>query len=391
MEQKKYHVLIVHNKYQIQGGEDTVVKNDVSMLRKHGHDVFLYERDNTELNSFSLLKKLFLPFSFIYSFKTVKDIKRIIRDNQIDLVHVHNTLLLVSPSVYYVCKQQKIPVVQTIHNFRFICPNALLYRDGHICEDCINRGLYCAITHNCYRGNKLQTLACVVSMWIHRKTGINAYLNFICLTDFNKDKLLSLRSIDENKVYIKPNYSLKTTYKDTSILNQFLYVGRLDKTKGINFLIESWKVMGKGAPKLLVFGDGPELEWCNQQITNYNLPIIMMGQMPHNIIIEEMKKSKALLLPTQWFEGFPMVIVEAYSVGLPVLASNIGNTGNLVLDGKTGWKFSPHDMNDFIRILKKNLPNRRTIWEYFNELYTEDVNYLIMMEIYNKVVSKWKI
>ena len=186
MEERKQNILIVHNYYQIPGGEDTVVANEKKMLEDHGHKVILYTRNNSELKEMSKFQKLKLPFTTIFNPRTYKDIKRIIRKENIDVVHVHNTLNLVSPTVYYAALSCKLPVVQTVHNFRLLCPGATFYRDGHICEDCVHHGLKCAIKNNCYRGSKVQTLVCVVNTWIHRMTGVYGKINYICLTEFNK-------------------------------------------------------------------------------------------------------------------------------------------------------------------------------------------------------------
>ena len=167
----KKKILIVHNYYQIPGGEDTVVANEKKLLEDHGHEVILYTRHNAELKTMSKIRKLALVFTTIYNPRTVKDIKRIIKENSIDIVHVHNTLNLISPSVYYAARSCKVPVARTIHNFRLLCPGATFYRDGHICEDCVEHGLRCALKHSCYRGSRLQTLVCVISTKIHRMTG----------------------------------------------------------------------------------------------------------------------------------------------------------------------------------------------------------------------------
>lgn len=385
--EQKLRILIVHNRYQIPGGEDTVVKNEMNMLKEHGHTVFLYERNNSELNEFNLIQKVCLPFTMIYSLKTVRDIKKLIQDHHIDVVHVHNTLLLVSHSVYYMCKKMNIPVVQTVHNFRFICPNALLYRDGHICEDCLSKGLSCAIKHNCYRGSKLQTLACVISMWIHRRTGIYSYLHYICLTEFNKQKLLYLPNITEKQIRIKPNvipvhYEVEDEKKE-----QFICVGRLDQTKGIRFLIESWIRMGKNAPKLIVYGNGPEENWCHEQIKNYQLSIELRGYADHKTVMQEMACSKALILPTQLYEGFPMALAEAYSIGLPVIGSEIGNTGSLIKDGLTGWTFDPTSSDSLIQVLQKPLPERVCVKQHFETNYSLESNYKTLLSIYEEALK----
>ncbi|MCP1450452.1 glycosyltransferase [Priestia megaterium] len=208
---KKKRVLIVHNYYQIPGGEDTVVNNEKKMLEEKGYEVWFYSRNNDELKSMSRLRKLFLPVTTIFSFKTYVEVKNIIKRNKIGVVHVHNTLNLVSPSVYYAAFTTKTPVVQTIHNFRLLCPGALLYRNGNVCVDCIDKGLKCAVVHKCYRESRLQTLACVITLKIHRFLGTYRKLNYICLTEFNKKKLLEINKgkkqiIDPSKVFVKPNF-----------------------------------------------------------------------------------------------------------------------------------------------------------------------------------------
>ena len=210
---KKQNILIVHNYYQIPGGEDTVVANEKKMLKEHGHKVVMYSRNNSELKRMLKLQKLMLPFTTVFNPRTYREVKRLIREEHIDIVHVHNTLNLISPSVYYAAIVMKVPVVQTIHNFRLLCPGATFYRDGHICEDCVKKGLGCAVKYSCYRRSKIQTLACVISTKVHRITGIYGKINYICLTEFNKEKLLQLNRpgkkqiIDPQKVYIKPNFT----------------------------------------------------------------------------------------------------------------------------------------------------------------------------------------
>ena len=203
MEDRKQKVLIVHNYYQIPGGEDTVVANEKKMLEEHGHKVVLYSRNNSEIKEMSKLQKLKLPFTTIFNPRTYKDIKKLIKEENINVVHVHNTLNLISPAVYYAALSCKVPVVQTIHNFRLLCPGATFYRDGHICEDCVQQGLKCAVKHGCYRDSKVQTLICVVSTIFHRMTGIYGKINYICLTEFNKQKLLELKQQydDEDSKY----------------------------------------------------------------------------------------------------------------------------------------------------------------------------------------------
>lgn len=205
----KKRILMVHNYYQIPGGEDTVVANEKKLLEEYGHDVIMYTRHNDEIKGMGFIRKLLLPFVTVFNPRTYKEVKSIIRKKNVEIVHVHNTLSLISPAVYYAAVKCKVPVVQTVHNYRLICPSAILYRDGSVCEDCINKGLISAVKHGCYRGSRAQTLICVISMWIHRHTGILGKINYIVLTEFNREKLLELKQIKSDRVFIKPNFSFE--------------------------------------------------------------------------------------------------------------------------------------------------------------------------------------
>lgn len=379
-EGKKLKVLIVHNYYQIPGGEDTVVANEKKLLEDHGHEVFLYTRDNTEIKTMGLFQKLLLPFTSIYNLKTTKDITSIIKKHEIDIVHVHNTLSLISPSVYYAAIRCAVPVVQTIHNFRMLCPGATFYRDGHICEDCVKKGLGCAIEHACYRNSKIQTLVCVISSLFHRSTGIYKKIKYITLTDFNKAKLLQLKQIKPEQVYVKPNFvEGKEIGGERS---GFIFAGRLDELKGIKVLIEAWKYLGTNAPHLTICGTGPLEEWCIEQTKGLNVE--MKGFVPNKEVKRLIAHSQALILPTLWYEGFPMSIVEAYSVGTPVICSELGNVGAAVEDNITGWKFT---VNDFKELAKKVMEWKDisdSVFAVYKEEYSSEANYKRLIEIYHK-------
>lgn len=381
---KKQNILIVHNYYQIPGGEDTVVANEKKMLEEHGHKVILYSRNNAELKHMSKFQKLFLPITTIFNPRTYREIKRLIKSENIEIVHVHNTLNLISPAVYYAARAMKVPVVQTVHNFRLLCPGATFYRDGNICEDCVEHGLRCAVKHSCYRGSRIQTLACVISTWFHRMTGIYGKINYICLTEFNRQKLLNLKQIKPERVFVKPNFveSKDGFVPEENRENQFVFAGRLDKLKGIDILFEAWKRMGDTAPKLVVCGTGPMKEWCDNFIKENTVNIEMRGLMPNNQVLSYMANSKGLVLPTRWYEGFPMSIVEAFSVGTPVLCSNLGNAGSVVEEGHNGYKFEPDSVNEIVQAVKRCHGLCGQTWDVYREKYTEEKNYEKVMEIY---------
>jgi glycosyltransferase involved in cell wall biosynthesis len=387
----RLNILIVHNYYQIPGGEDTVVASEKRMLENGGNKVILYSRNNSELKDMNKFQTLFLPFSVIYSRKTSLEIKRIIREEEIDIVHVHNTLSLISASVYYAALSMKVPVVQTIHNFRLLCPGATFYRDGHVCEDCVSKGLLCAVKHSCYRKSKLQTLACVISCVIHRAKGVYGKINYICLTDFNKQKLFSIKQIREKNVYVKPNFvnSIREFIPGIKREKRFIFAGRLDSLKGIDLLLEAWKLMGKDAPKLVICGIGPMEEWCKNYIKTHGVNAEMLGFIPNTEVRKMIANSKAVVLPTKWYEGFPMSIVEAYSVGTPVVCSDLGNAGSIVIDGITGFKFDNSSPEDLAKcIYKVNDDVCETTLNFYMENYTEEKNYRQLIGIYKNIITE---
>lgn len=389
MSSEKKNILIVHNYYQIPGGEDTVVANEKKMLERHGHKVILYSRNNAELKQMSKIRILFLPFTTVFNLRTYKEIKKQIRRENIDVVHVHNTLNLISPAVYYAARSMNVPVVQTVHNFRLLCPGATFYRDGHICEDCVKNGLKCAVKYSCYRGSKAQTLVCAISTWLHRTTGIYGKINYICLTEFNKDKLLQLKHIKPERVFVKPNFVENNSFiPEEERLNQFVFVGRLDKLKGVDILFEAWKRMGEGAIKLIVCGMGPMEGWCKSFIKENVVNIEMRGFVPNDEALKIIANSKALVLPTQWYEGFPMSIVEAFSVGTPVICSDLGNAGSVVEEGITGYKFRYDSIESIMSAIDKMREkplNKEKIKKIYEIKYSENANYKILNDIYASI------
>lgn len=386
---KKKKVLIVHNYYKIPGGEDSVVENEKNMLLENGHDVVLYTRHNDEIKSKGILGKLMLPFDTIFSFKTYIEVKKRIKEENIDIVHVHNTLPLISPSVYYSAKHCKVPVIQTIHNFRLLCPAATLTRDNKICEECIEKSLICSIKNKCYRGSLMQSIVSAFTLGFHRLIGTyNKVDGYIALTKFNKNKLMSL--VNEDKIFIKPNF----VKKDNEIFkenrdNYFLFLGRIDELKGIRLLVEVWKDIDNS--KLFVLGKGPLEKDIRQYIKDNNIKNIdLLGFKQKNEVMEFISNAKALIVPSQWYEGFPMTIVESLSLGVPVIAGDIGNLTMIIDDGKNGLVFKYNDKKsliDKINELQNDTELLKKIsegaLESFNRSYNSVKNYELLMDIYN--------
>lgn len=385
---KKQKILIVHNYYQIPGGEETVIANEKQLLEAYGHVVKLYTRHNNELKKMSGIQKLCLPFTIIFNCRTYREIKGLIRDEQVDIVHVHNTLSLISPAVYYAAKKCNVPVVQTVHNFRLLCPKATFYRDGHICEDCLGHGLWCAVKYKCYRKSRLQTLACVIATKIHRMTGIYKKLNYICLTEFTRDKLLSFKQFQPDSLYLKPNFAYE--YRgENNVEDYYIFVGRIEEIKGVDMLVDAFKLMPDR--KLKMFGKGEfDKKILNRLETEDVKNIEMVGYQSYDIIQKAMQRAKGLIMCSQCYEAFAMVIVEAFSTGTPAIVGDIGNIRGLVEPGKTGERFiynSPQSLVEAIdRFEAGNMEDyRRNAYLFYKNNFTPELNYKRLIEIYEAI------
>ena len=400
----KFKILIVHNFYQQPGGEDTVFRNEKKLLEDNGHEVITYTRDNSELKG-NILKKILLPFITVFNPKTYFDIKKIIKEKNIDIVHVHNTLCLISPAVFYAAIKMKKPVIQTLHNFRMQCANGLFYRNGHICEDCVNDGLLCALKHKCYRNSFFQTLAIVLMLKIHRLTGIYKKVSFICLTEFNKSKLLLINNrkqvVDEEKVFIKPNFvfddntnanftiELSGKEYNTNDKRYYLFVGRLDEIKGIDTVLEAFSRMPE--KKLKVIGSGRH-EYANKYKCYSNIEFL--GQLQHERVSLKMGEAISLIFSSKWYECLPMTIIESFEQSLPILSCNIGNANDLVIEGITGLHFEVGSASSLINVIGKfergllDSNFKLNARKEYKEKYSSSVGYNNIKAVYEDILNE---
>ncbi len=394
---KKYRILQIHNFYQIPGGEDVVVRNEKRLLEEHEHQVYTYYRTNKELQERGIFGKLLLPFTAVYSFRTKREVERMIRENGIDIVHVHNTLTMVSPSVFYAAFKCKVPVVQTLHNFRMLCPAGSFFRDNVICEECVARGMGCAIRHKCYRNSTLQTIVSAAILKIHRMLGTYRKVNFICLTEFNRNKLLDSldtrrRTVDPARVYIKPNFTFAEGIvpSESKVEEEyFLFAGRVEALKGIDIAIRAFEQLPD--EMLYVAGSGPMMEEMQEYVKAHNMQNVkFLGYLQKDEMSERFYHAKAVIMTSQCYEAFAMTIAEAYSYGVPVIAGRVGNMDGMVKNGVTGVKFtynSAEDLAEKVREFNKMdlgvlKENAREFYE--TRLRPED-NYQKLMEIYEDI------
>lgn len=386
---RKERVLMVHNFYQIGGGEHTVFENEKRLLLENGHYVSEYTRDNAELNQ-SLLKKLLLPFTTVFSLKTYREIKRIICSKDIDIIHCHNTFPLISPSVYYAARKCGVPVVQTVHNFRLICANGVLSREGKPCEDCLSKGLGCALKHRCYRQSFIQTLVLVNMLWVHRLLGTYRKIRYIFLTEFNREKFRGLLQECLDYQFIKPNFEhIEPASSDMIRENSYVYIGRLEPDKGIDFLLEAWEE--ETERDLYIFGNGM-LQDEVEEACKRNSKLHLMGFQSKEIVLEYLRKAKAMIFPTDLYEGFPMTIIEAFAVGTPVVCSNIGNGADIVRKYIAGETYAVRDKDSLWNAVMRTEIHfeklSRNARQAYQENFAPEKNYQALRSIYREVASE---
>ncbi|MEW8027998.1 MAG: glycosyltransferase family 4 protein [Candidatus Thiodiazotropha sp.] len=378
---EKSKILLVHNRYQQQGGEDSVVDEEMKMLEAHGHNVKLYTRNNTDIDH---LDRTLLFVSAIWSKRTIRDLEQIISVEKPDIIHIHNTFPLISPSVYWVAKKHNIPTIQTIHNFRLSCIQAMYIRNMKVCEDCLKKGPWRGAIRKCYRGSILASVSSAMIIQFHRIIGTyqNKIDTYIALNEFCKQKLIEM-GLPKDKIKIKPNFVTLEHAKRQIRDGNPLYVGRLSEEKGISVLANSIKSIPNQVFDIV--GDGPDKKIL-QRLSNVRL----LGKMDQAGVYRLMQKTPFLIMPSVWYENMPRTLVESYGNATPIIASRIGALGELITHMRTGLLFecgSVDDLSDSILWALQN-PDEMNKMGYeahtdFIMKYTDKVNYRLLMEIYN--------
>ena len=386
-------ILFAHNFYRLTGGEDTVLEQEMSLLKSSGHDIELYSLHNDQIKGLQGRLQTFLNIAYSndqrYGFGKVLD------KFKPDIVHVHNFFPLLTPAIYDACNQRDVPVVQTLHNYRIMCAGALLLRDGKVCESCVNKSPYIGALHRCYRNSFFGSLAVAHFISKHQKlkTWSIKVDRLIALTEFSKNKYIE-SGVDASRLVVKPNF-IEDTLADVAPLppyqrNGVLFVGRLSEEKGIHSLLDAWKDLDI---TLKIAGDGPLRSLIGKQ---HNKRIRLLGNIPRQQVANEMANARILVIPSVWYEGFPMVLLEAFSQGLPVVATDLGNVGQIVAKHGAGKTFSSGDAEKLksavdnlytnIEELQKYSENCRAAYE--NE-YTPARNLQQLESIYEDMISSY--
>lgn len=385
------NIVLVHNHYQQPGGEDQVFGAEIALLKAQGHEVTRYTVHNDEvvgLSSLALAKSTFWNTDQHHRLRTL------FHNVRPDVVHVHNTLPLISPAVYYAAHAEGAAVVQTLHNFRYSCVNGLFYRDGHVCEDCLGKTVpWPGVVHGCYRGSRAASAVVAGMLGYHKLRGTYAHEvdQYIVLSEFSRQKLVKM-GLPEEKLSVKPNFVDSDPGAGTGTGGYALFVGRLSQEKGIPPLLAAWERLGSRLP-LKVVGDGPQaslVELAASQLSG----VEWLGRKPRDAVLVLMQEAILLVFPSVCYETFGMTIVEAFAAGTPVVASDIGTMSSLVTHGRTGLHFEAGNADDLVAQVEWALEHpgelaamRVAARAEYEEKYTAEVNYRMLMGVYERAIE----
>ena len=380
-------ILVVHNAYIYKGGEDSVMEDEVALLTSHGHPVELFSRRNTEL---AQMPKASAVIQTLWSRQSSQAFESLVRSFKPDLVHVHNTFPLVSPSIYWVADRLGLPLIQTLHNFRLMCPQAMFLRKEKVCEDCLGKVPWRGAVRGCYRDSKLQSTLLAGMVTLHRAIGTwqHKVTRYIALNEFCRGKFIE-GGLPAERIVIKPNF-VDFKAPVAAARTGFLFVGRLSPEKGIDVLVSATKATPNA--QLRVAGTGPEAASL-QGVDGINA----LGALSMDAVRVEMIQAMALVLPSIWYENFPRTLVEAFGCGLPVIASRIGALAELVTEGVTGLLFEPGDAIDLSKKLlwAQQHPDQmaemgRNARALYEAEFTAERNYQQLMVIYEDAIAEVK-
>lgn len=387
-------ILFVHNHYQQPGGEDRAVELESSLLIEKGHDVRVLYFDNKGIAG-TYIQKMVAFKNAVYNSGSAAVLRHNILDFKPDLIHFHNIFFVASPSVLKEAYRRDMPVVVTLHNYRTICSNALLLRENKPCEICVQKKLPLAgIRYACYRKSSLASAMVTLSTGLPKlgskwSKWVDSY---IVLTSFAKEKFEhSSLGVKSQQFLIKPNFVPDPGIGDSKREPYFLYVGRISEEKGLNVLLEAFAEMAD--KKIRVVGDGPEKEQLMSKYKNC-INIDFLGNRIQSEVIILMKKSMALIFPSLWYEGLPFVILEAFSTGTPIIASNLGAMASLIEDGYNGLLFRTGVVKELKTAILRFEANGEKMYGYARNTYLNnfhpEIHYQAVMKIYDQSIRESK-
>jgi glycosyltransferase involved in cell wall biosynthesis len=382
-------ILILHNRYVIRGGEDESREAEEKLLREMGHEVSTYEEDNKTIESLHSLEVLKRT---LWSQPSYEIVRKRLKHSPHDIVHIQNFFPLISPSAHYAAQSMGVPVVQTLRNYRLICPNGLFFRDGQVCEDCMGLPIpYPGVVHRCYRDNLTASAGVTAMVSMHRllRTWQHQVTLFIALTDFAREKFIQ-GGFPADKIVVKPNFVHPDPGLGSGSGRYALYVGRLSVEKGLDTLLEAWNHLSTAFP-LKIIGEGPLIDLVKTHQSNQ---VEWLGRRSLSEVYQLMGEATMLIFPSNWYETFGRVAVEAFAKGTPVIGAKIGAIAELIDHGRTGRHFSPGDPADLAAQVDWMLTHpaqvqtmRKAARAEFEQRYTAKTNYAQLLDIYHRATE----
>jgi len=346
-------ILVCHNSYHRTSGEDIVIATDARFLKDRGIEVVEYKRSNAEIDQFTLFQRFTFFPNTIYSFRTVREVKALVKKERPEVALVQNVFPLISPSLYYALHRCDIPIVQLVYNYRLVCPNAILYTQGKICERCVRGNFAHAVRYKCFKESHLLSALYATALTVHRHVGdltklISAYVTpdlflreKLIQGGFPQERIFPLLTPLDACQY-EPHYEHK---------GYFVYFGRIVREKGIFTALKAMKALPKS--RLLVVGGGEEEEEAHAIVRDSGLGNVQFtGPKYNEVLINILRDALAVVVPTEWYDNSPLVILQAFSLGKPVIASNIDGIPEIVQDGQEGFLFQPGNVDELVERMK---------------------------------------
>jgi glycosyltransferase involved in cell wall biosynthesis len=391
-------ILLVHNRYQLPGGEDQVYQRERELLRHYGHEVTEFVRDNREIGQYSPIRKVGLALRTTWAWDSYSHVREILRHTKPDVAHFHNTFPLISPAAYYACSAANVPVVQTLHNPRLLCPAATLFRDGKLCEDCVGRSFAMpAVRHACYQQSRAASAVVSAMLFAHRSVGTwtRRVDRYIVATDFYRQKFVS-SGIPSEKIAVKPHFVDTDPGVTEQNENYALFVGRLAPEKGVITLLNAWKKVP--SIPLRIRGEGPLAEAVSRASAQPGANITLLPRLTRAALFKLIGGATFVVWPSVGhYETFGLIAIEAFACGVPVVASRCGVMQEIVADGRTGLHFTAGDSDDLARKVEwaASHPDEirkmgRSARAEYEQKYRAEQNYEVLSTIYQDVIRRVK-
>jgi glycosyltransferase involved in cell wall biosynthesis len=407
----KMKLLFVDKYHYTKGGSETAFFSQMKLMKKMGHEVFpfsmrhernmpsVYSRHfvkNIDYSNMNTRKKIINGFKIIYSLEAKKRIGEVINDVRPDIAHLHIFQHQLSPSIIWELKKNGIPIVHTVHDLKIVCPNYLMMTQGNICERCIGGSYYNCILRKCSKGSLPNSIVLAIEAYLHRLAGTYSHVDaYICPSRFYM-KMLEKGGVDREKLFHIPNFIDPRDFepKYRSDEDYMVYFGRLSAEKGILTLIDA--VSYTKSMKLLIVGCGPIEDTIKEKIRALGLEnlVFMLGYKSGSELHEIIRKSRFVVLPSEWYENAPYSVLEAMALGKPVIGSDIGGIPELVLNGKNGYLFKRGDaLSLAIQIERLSVDERkiedmgRESRKLIEEKYTGEFYYEKVLKIYNRIMK----